>query len=53
MWEGGAEGEREREADSLLSAEPHIGLNLLTLRSGPDQEPEMPPNQPREPPRCP
>jgi len=31
---GGAEGEREKErSDSPLSAEPHTGLDLTTLRS--------------------
>ena len=33
--ERGEEGQREREsqADSLLSMEPHVGLTLTTLRS--------------------
>ena len=30
---GGAEGERESQADSLLSAEPDAGLDPTTLRS--------------------
>ena len=32
---GVGEGQRERERgrDSLLRAEPHVGLNLMTLRS--------------------
>ena len=29
----GAEGERESQADSLLSMEPNTGLYLITLRS--------------------
>ena len=32
MW-GGAEGEGESQADSLLSAEPDMGLDPTTLRS--------------------
>lgn len=36
--EGGSKGgrERESEADSPLSVEPNAGLDLGTLRSGPD-----------------
>ena len=30
---GGAEGEREPQADFVLSAEPDAGLNLRTLKS--------------------
>ena len=30
---GEAKGERESEADSVLSAEPNIGFDLTTLRS--------------------
>ena len=30
---GGAEGERESQAGSMLSAEPDTGLDLMTLRS--------------------
>ena len=30
---GGSEGERESQADSLLSVEPNIGLDPMTLRS--------------------
>ena len=34
LWEEGAEGERGSEADSVLSMEPNMGLDLKTLRSG-------------------
>ena len=33
-WRGGAEG--EGEADSLLSAEPDVGLDSITLGSRPE-----------------
>ena len=33
MGEGGAEGEREYQADSLLSREHEAGVDLTTLRS--------------------
>lgn len=34
VWQGGAEGERENPgADSMLSAEPGVGLTLMTPRS--------------------
>ena len=29
------EGEKESQADSVLSTEPHAGLNPMPLRSGP------------------
>ena len=38
FWEresGRAEGEKESQADSPLSSEPEVGLNLPTLRSWP------------------
>ena len=35
---GGPEGEN-LQADSLLSMEPNMGLNLTTLRSGPEPKP--------------
>ena len=31
-FKGGREGERESQADSLLSMEPHVGLDPTTLR---------------------
>ena len=34
--EGQREREREIQADSMLSAEPDMGLDLKTLRSGPE-----------------
>ena len=33
---GGTEGKGERISDSLLSMEPNSGLDLMTLRSGPE-----------------
>ena len=36
--EGRAEGERESQADSLLSREPNMGLNPKTLRSQPGRK---------------
>ena len=40
--EGGAEGEGEREsqADSVLSMEPNVGLNFMTLRPWPKLKPK-------------
>jgi len=35
VWEGG-EGERESQTDALLSMEPNVGLDLMTLRSWPE-----------------
>ena len=35
---GGAGGEREFQADSELSVEPDAGLDLMTLRLGPEQK---------------
>ena len=32
-WWGGGEGEGKSQADSVLSTEPDVGLNLPTLRS--------------------
>lgn len=32
-WGGGAEGEKESQADSALSAETNVGLNPMTPRS--------------------
>ena len=32
-WEGQRERERDSQADSMLSMEPHMGLDLTTLRS--------------------
>jgi len=36
---GGAEGERESQADSPLSSEPDTGLDPITLRSEPEPKP--------------
>ena len=40
---GGAvgEGERESQADSLLSTELDVGLHLMTLRSQPELKPRV------------
>ena len=38
---GGAEGERESQADSTLSTEPDMGLGLTTLRSWPGWKPRV------------
>ena len=35
------ERERESEADSMLSTEPDIGLNVMTLRSQPELKPRV------------
>ena len=44
LFEGG-EGEEEKErwsqADSVLSAEPDVGLDLVTLRSPPELKPRV------------
>ena len=32
------EAERESQAESLLSKEPHVGFNFITLRSRPEQK---------------
>ena len=34
-------GERESEGDSMLSSEPDVGLNLMTLRSQPESKPRV------------
>jgi len=31
-------GEKESQADALLRVQPHVGLDLKTLRSGPEPE---------------
>jgi len=36
LGEAEGEGERESQADSTLSAEPDVGLDLMTLRSWPE-----------------
>ena len=38
---GGAEREREGEADSLLNVELHVGLHPMTLRSWPAPKPRV------------
>ena len=38
---GRAEGEGESQVDSLLSAEPYMGLDLRILRSQPEQKPKV------------
>jgi len=38
---GGAEGERESQADCLLSAEPDAGLDPTTPRSRPEPKPRV------------
>lgn len=50
-WGEGADGEGKRAspADSALSMEPGVGLELTTPRS----RPELKSTQPAEPPRCP
>ena len=48
MWErerGGAEEERKSQADSLLSAEPKVGLDLRTPRSWPESKSRAGPNR--------
>ena len=46
-WRRGAEIEEEREsqADSILSAEPHEGLDATTMRSWPEPKPRVRYNQ--------
>ena len=39
--EGQRERERESEADFILSAEPNVGLDLMTLRSPPEWKPRV------------
>ena len=41
MGRGDGERERESQADSMLGAEPHVGLNLVTLRSRPKLKPRV------------
>lgn len=36
MKEGQREREREPQADSVLSTKPNAGLDLMTLKSGPE-----------------
>ena len=38
---GKVQRERESQADSILSAEPDAGLNLMTLRSWPEPKPRV------------
>ena len=38
-WGRGAEREGEGQADSPLRAEPNVGLDPRTLRSGPEPKP--------------
>jgi len=40
-WEGQREREREFQADSMLSMEPDMGLDLTTLRSRPELKPNV------------
>ena len=49
--ERGAEGERESQAGSTLSAEPNVGHDPLTLGSQPELKSRV--GHSPEPPRCP
>lgn len=49
---GGAEEEAESQADSVRSVEPHMGLDLKTVRAWPELNWESD-IQPAVPPRCP
>ena len=40
-WEGKREREKKSQADSVLSTEPEAGLDLTTLRLGPEPKPRV------------
>ena len=38
-WEGQREKDRESQVNSVLSVEPHLDIDLLTLKSEPELKP--------------